>query len=164
MWARSQTIGDISSECCRQRSSSLTGATSSSVRRRASSSSVAILAFKAGRATAMVGISNVFRAPYHPRAVKSVLLIAPSKRDLAAAARARYRVSGVGDDLDEAPDLDPRRLVAEAEQFVTDGVVGTKDRSALLAALVAERLGLAGPPPAGGLRWPTKVPPPPRRE
>ena len=100
----------------------------------------------------MVGISNVFRAPYHPRAVKSVLLIAPSKRDLAAAAGARYRVSGVGDDLDEAPDLDPRRLVAEAEQFVTDGVVGTKDRSALLAALVAERLGLAGPSPAAVLR------------
>src|SRR5919201_6451275 len=152
MWARSQTIGDISSECCRHRSASLTGATRSSVRRRASSSWAAIRAFKAGRATAMVGSCNVFPASYHPGAVKNVLLIAPSRRDLAAAAGARYRVSSVGHDLDEAPDLDPRRLVAEAEQFVTDGVVGTKDRSALLAALVAERLGLAGPSPAAVLR------------
>lgn len=84
--------------------------------------------------------------------MKDVLVIAPTERDLAAGATSRYRVRGLGGDLDETPDFDPRHLVEQAAEVVTDGVVGTKDRSALLAALAAQRLRLPGPSPAAVLR------------
>jgi hypothetical protein len=51
-----------------------------------------------------------------------------------------------GPDLD-AVDVDPRALIEELAKLPADGVVGTKDRSALLAAQLAERRGLAGPSP-----------------
>jgi hypothetical protein len=54
----------------------------------------------------------------------------------------------VGEDLDAVERFDPEALLAEAEAVPADGVVGTKDRSALLAALVARRRGLPGPTPA----------------
>jgi hypothetical protein len=51
-----------------------------------------------------------------------------------------------GPDLDTV-DADPRELLDELAEVPADGVVGTKDRSALLAAQLAERRGLAGPSP-----------------
>ena len=75
----------------------------------------------------------------------------PSARDLAAVAAAgldaRYRVVTAGDDADGEEGFDPDRLLREAEAVAADGVVGTKDRPALLAAIVGERVGLPGPSP-----------------
>jgi hypothetical protein len=58
-----------------------------------------------------------------------------------------FRVHVVGEDLDAVESFEPEALLAEAEALPADGVVGTKDRSALLAALVARRRGLPGPTP-----------------
>ena len=51
-----------------------------------------------------------------------------------------------GPDLD-AVDADPRELLDALAAFPADGAVGTKDRSALLAAQLAGRRGLPGPRP-----------------
>ena len=53
----------------------------------------------------------------------------------------------VGPDLDSVDSFDPRALIAETDALPADGAVGTKDRSALLAALIARRRGLPGPTP-----------------
>ena len=45
-------------------------------------------------------------------------------------------------------DVDPAALLDELAGLRADGIVGTKDRSALVAALLAERRGLPGPRPA----------------
>jgi hypothetical protein len=83
--------------------------------------------------------------------VRTLLILCPAARDLAAVAAAgldeRYRVVTVGEDVDAAGEFDPDALVRAAERVGADGVVGTKDRSALLAAIVAERCGLPGPSP-----------------
>jgi ATP-grasp domain-containing protein len=83
-------------------------------------------------------------------AVRDVLLLCPQERDFAMARAARlekrYRVRAVGPDLD-AEDVDLQAVLDEACSLPADGVVGTKDRSALLAAVVAERRGLPGPTP-----------------
>jgi hypothetical protein len=60
---------------------------------------------------------------------------------------ARYRVRFVGDDLDKLERFDAGTLLDECLAGPTDAAVGTKDRSALLASIVAERLGLPGPRP-----------------
>ena len=79
-----------------------------------------------------------------------LLIVAPQARDLAAVGRLgldrRLEIALAGDDLDSGaiPDLD---ALAERWRGRVDGVVGTKDRSALVAAFLAERLGLPGPRP-----------------
>ena len=82
--------------------------------------------------------------------MQDVLLICPQERDLAHVQAARiderYRVQGVGGDLD-AEEVDPAAVLAEALSLPAHGAVGTKDRSALLAAVVAQRGGLPGPAP-----------------
>jgi ATP-grasp domain len=82
--------------------------------------------------------------------VQDVLLVCPQERDFglvpAAGLEKRYRIRWIGRDLD-AHDVDPAAVLAEALAMPADGVVGTKDRSALLAAAVAERTGLPGPTP-----------------
>jgi hypothetical protein len=81
-----------------------------------------------------------------------VVVVCPQGRDLheirAAGLERSFGVSYAGADLDagEQP-FEPARFVAELTAFPWDGVVGTKDRSALLAAVIAERLGLPGPTP-----------------
>jgi hypothetical protein len=83
-----------------------------------------------------------------------ILIIAPQARDLAAVERRglreRYTIELAGPDLDggAAPDLD---ALAGVWAGRIDGVLGTKDRSALVAALLAERLDLPGPSPAAVL-------------
>jgi len=83
--------------------------------------------------------------------VRTLLIVCPSARDLAAVTAAgldeRYRVVSVGEDADAGGAFDPDELVRGAERVAADGVVGTKDRAALLAAIVAERRGLPGPSP-----------------
>lgn len=66
----------------------------------------------------------------------------------AAALEGEYRVRYVGEDLDTLERFDARALLDECLTVPADAVVGTKDRSALLAAIVADRRRLAGPPPA----------------
>jgi biotin carboxylase len=83
--------------------------------------------------------------------MKDILLVCPQERDLrairAAGLERRYRVHVVGADLDAIEDFDPRAFIEECDDIPADGVVGTKDRSSLLAALIAERRGLPGPRP-----------------
>jgi ATP-grasp domain len=80
-----------------------------------------------------------------------ILMLCPQERDFRAIRAAgldpRYRVRFVGSDLDELDSFNPDALLDEFEVLPADGVAGTKDRSALLAALLAERRGLRGPTP-----------------
>jgi hypothetical protein len=82
--------------------------------------------------------------------VKDILLLCPQARDLAMVQTARleerYTVRAAGPDLD-LEDADPADVLREADATPAAGVVGTKDRSALLAAVVAQRRGLPGPSP-----------------
>lgn len=79
--------------------------------------------------------------------MSEVLVVCPSERDRHAARSNDFSVRFAGPDLD-AVDVLPPRLLSELSSVQTDGVVGTKDRSALVAAIVAERGGLPGPPPS----------------
>jgi hypothetical protein len=79
--------------------------------------------------------------------VRDVLVVCPSQRDRHSARSSHVAVRFAGPDLDVG-EVDSRRLLDELAELPTDGVVGTKDRSALLAALLAERRGLPGPSPA----------------
>ncbi len=83
--------------------------------------------------------------------MKDILLVCPQERDLRAIRSAglaqRYRIHRAGADLDAIDDFDPKSFIEECDAIPADGVVGTKDRSALIAALIAERRGLPGPSP-----------------
>ena len=79
--------------------------------------------------------------------VGEILVVCPQERDRHAARSTNFRVRFAGPDLDAAP-VDARALLEELAELPADGVVGTKDRSALLAAQLAERRGLPGPSPA----------------
>ncbi len=83
--------------------------------------------------------------------MRDILVLCPQERDVKAVRAAgledRCRVHFHGSDLDQLEAFDPVAFLAEAETVPADGVVGTKDSSALLAALLAERRGLPGPTP-----------------
>lgn len=79
--------------------------------------------------------------------MREILVVCPQARDERLARSERYRVRLAGPDLD-AVEADPRALLDELAALPADGVVGTKDRSALLAAQLTERRGLVGPSPA----------------
>jgi ATP-grasp domain len=83
--------------------------------------------------------------------MRDILVLCPQERDVRAVQAAgldeRYRVRYAGEDLDHLDEFDPVAFLAEWESAPADGVLGTKDRSALLAALLAERRGLPGPTP-----------------
>lgn len=80
-----------------------------------------------------------------------LVFLCPQKRDHEAAhrlERSGLDAAFVGSDLDSVDASDVDVLVQACRRHRPAGVVGTKDRSALLAALVSERLGLTGPTPA----------------
>jgi hypothetical protein len=83
--------------------------------------------------------------------MRDVLVLCPQERDLtavrAAGLESRYRIRFEGSDLDQLEEFDPAAFLAELADTPADAVVGTKDLSALLAALLAERRGLPGPTP-----------------
>jgi hypothetical protein len=83
--------------------------------------------------------------------MRDILVLCPQERDLkairAAGLEERYSVRFAGTDLDQLEDFDPEGFLDECEDTPADGVVGTKDQSALLAALLAERRSLPGPSP-----------------
>jgi hypothetical protein len=83
--------------------------------------------------------------------LRQVLLVCPQERDFreiaAAGLEAEFEILSAGSDLDANDPFDPERFVAEQSARDVAGAVGTKDRSALLAALIAERAGLPGPTP-----------------
>src|SRR3990172_2710447 len=83
--------------------------------------------------------------------MQDILVVCPQERDLqairAAGLDARYRVHCAGADLDAVDAFDPESFIEECDAIPADGVIGTKDRSALLASLIAERRGLPGPRP-----------------
>jgi hypothetical protein len=84
--------------------------------------------------------------------MRDILVLCPQERDLKAIAAAglqdRYSVRYAGSDLDQLDEFDPQSFLRECEWIPAEGVIGTKDQSALLAALLAERRGLPGPTPA----------------
>src|SRR5690348_11780402 len=81
-----------------------------------------------------------------------ILVVCPQERDLREIRTARldesYSVRFAGPDLDAVDFFDAPGFVEEVAAEPIDAVIGTKDRSALLAALIAERRGLTGPTPA----------------
>ena len=83
--------------------------------------------------------------------MRDMLVVCPQERDLqairAAGLDGRYRIHCAGADLDAIDTFDPEAFLEECDSIPADGVIGTKDRSALLASLVAERRGLPGPLP-----------------
>ncbi|MBW3592503.1 MAG: ATP-grasp domain-containing protein [Actinobacteria bacterium] len=83
---------------------------------------------------------------------RAIIVVCAQERDRrlirAAGLDSRYRVRYAGPDLDAVADFDAETFLAGCAAARADGVVGTKDRSALLASLVAERKRLAGPAPA----------------
>ncbi|MDQ3670579.1 MAG: ATP-grasp domain-containing protein, partial [Actinomycetota bacterium] len=83
--------------------------------------------------------------------MRDLLILCPQARDIvcieAADVAGRYRVRYVGSDLDQLDDFDPASFLEECEAIPADGVVGTKDQSALLASILAERRGFSGPTP-----------------
>jgi hypothetical protein len=83
--------------------------------------------------------------------MRDILVVCPQERDIvairAAGLEERFRVHYEGSDLDQLESFEPEPFLAEVESVSADGVIGTKDLSALLAAIVAERRGLPGPSP-----------------
>jgi hypothetical protein len=84
--------------------------------------------------------------------LRQVLLVCPQERDLreirAAGLASQFDVLTAGSDLDDHDDaFEAARFVEEQSTRAVDGVVGTKDRSALLAAVIADRAELGGPTP-----------------
>jgi hypothetical protein len=76
--------------------------------------------------------------------MREILVVCPQARDERLARSERFRVRLAGPDLDSV-DVDPRALLDDLAVLPADGIVGTKDRSALLAARLAARRGLPGP-------------------
>jgi ATP-grasp domain len=83
--------------------------------------------------------------------MRDILVLGPQERDLTAIRSAllsdRYRIHFEGSDLDQLEDFDPVAFLADLEGIPADGVIGTKDQSALLASIVARERGLPGPTP-----------------
>src|SRR5262245_428419 len=84
--------------------------------------------------------------------MRDILVLCPQERDLKAIESAslgeRYRIHFAGSDLAQiGAAFDPPAFLEECDRIPAEGVIGSKDRSALLAALVAARRGLPGPRP-----------------
>ncbi len=83
--------------------------------------------------------------------MRDIIVLCPQERDRRAVASAclerRHRVRYAGSDLDGLESFDPAAFLAEWEAEPADGVVATKDQSALLASILAERRRLPGPTP-----------------
>ena len=92
---------------------------------------------------------------YDPRSLgpmRDILVLCPQERDRRAVAAAgldqRYAVRFEGEDLDGLADFDPVAYLEGCAELPADGVAATKDQSALLASILAERRHLPGPTPA----------------
>src|SRR5690242_13846135 len=83
--------------------------------------------------------------------MSEILVVCPQERDLREIRAARleesYAVRYAGPDLDGIEFFDARTFVEELSDEPIAAVIGTKDRSALLAALIAERRRLTSPTP-----------------
>ena len=88
--------------------------------------------------------------------MRTILVVCPQDRDFeairAAGLDTRYHVRYAGRDLDRMDDFEPEAFVERWAAVPADGVVGTKDQSALLAAVIARRRRLPGPAPEALLR------------
>ena len=81
-----------------------------------------------------------------------ILVACPQERDRRELEAAGLSAVLAGPDLDVVDAFDAEALVDELAALPVAGAVGTKDRSALVAALVAERRGLPGPSPQALVR------------
>ena len=89
-----------------------------------------------------------------------VVFLCAQRRDRVTLARLgqdRCEIAFVGEDLESAGSVDLDALVQACAAHEPRSVVATKDRSALLAALVSERLGLGGPTPGALLNCQHKL-------
>jgi biotin carboxylase len=81
--------------------------------------------------------------------MRDLLIVCPQVRDVKAIGEAavgsRYRIHVVGPDLDSVESFDAEAIVEQCLEPPADAVIGTKDRSALIASLVAARRGLPSP-------------------
>ena len=81
--------------------------------------------------------------------MRDVIVVCSQDRDRALIRAAgldnQYRVRYAAPDLDCVTDFNPAVFLDEWTTVRADGVIGTKDRSALLASLLGERLRLPGP-------------------
>ena len=76
------------------------------------------------------------------------VFLCPQERDCVAIERLRRpgrEIAVVGEDIESSGPVDIDALVRACSAHQPRSVVATKDRSALLAAIVSERLGLGGP-------------------
>jgi hypothetical protein len=90
-------------------------------------------------------VRSPLRAEARVARMRDILVLCPQERDLVAIRAAgledRYRVRYEGSDLDQLEVFEPEPFLEHAETLPADGVIGTKDLSALLASIVAERAG-----------------------
>ena len=84
--------------------------------------------------------------------MQDILVVCPQERDRREVAAAGLPARFAGPDLDAVESFDAEALVGELAALPVAGAAGTKDRSALAAALVAERRGLPGPSPQALVR------------
>ncbi len=78
--------------------------------------------------------------------MQTVIVACPQERDRRELSHDERAVF-VGPDLDLLTEIDAPALIGELAALRVDGIVGTKDRSALVASLVAARCGLLSPTP-----------------
>jgi hypothetical protein len=83
--------------------------------------------------------------------MRDILVLCPQERDRRAVGAAgldrRYAVHFEGEDLDGLAEFDPVAYLDACAALPADGVVATKDQSALLASILADRRHLPGPSP-----------------
>ncbi len=81
--------------------------------------------------------------------MRDILVVCPQERDLRAiegeGLASRYRIRYAGSDLDHLAGFDPIAFLDEWEAVPADGIVATKDGSALMASLLAARKGVPAP-------------------
>ncbi len=83
--------------------------------------------------------------------MSEIIFLCAQSRDRRALERIELgpeAVAFVGDDLEHQSAVDIDALVSECAAHKPGAIVASKDRSALLAAIVSERLGLGGPTPS----------------
>ena len=84
--------------------------------------------------------------------MKNILVVCPQERDLRNIADAglerSYAIRYAGSDLDQLESFDPIAFLDSIRDVPADGIVASKDQSALLASLLASRRGLPGPRPS----------------
>jgi hypothetical protein len=115
----------------------------------------------ARRARSREGTTTVSNRADRRPDVKDILVILPQMRDLRSIDHAglgdRFRVRYVDPDFDPSQPFDAIGYLDRVARIPADGIVATHDNAALLAALVAQRRGVARPDTRSGVRVPVQA-------